>query len=271
MDRTNCLLLTDSRGTQLESLLNLKSCGSNTTIDWTVKSFPGATLETIAGRAENFHANFDLIIVIAGICNLTTRIRTSSKYKIEYRTRKADEVKLLIQNLLEKFGEKIHICTITPADLNKQHSTDVSISDQQSNLLEDIENINQFIIDSNICRDLPTIDLASNSYVKSLKKQGQKRKKIVKFSSKDLPDGVHPSLKLKEKWSKHLLAQTPKIFSKIQPIRQDHADSETESSLTEDESWDFRRNRVQIHAEGPCPGIERGQVTANRRRVVESL
>ena len=68
-------------------------------------------------------------------------------------------------------------------------------------LIEDIADTRQ----KNVELDIATIDLAIQSYTKSLKRQGLKSKKSIKFCSKELPDGVHPSIAPEDTWAKYII------------------------------------------------------------------
>ena len=236
------MLITDSRGKDLEPLL-LKYNTRN--YHWDIRVFPGATLQSIERKLAKYHAKADIIIVLAGICNFTSKIRTRTRSSIEYKVRRTEETKTTINSILDKFGRKTHICTITPADLSKQPTPDTSSAEEQSNLLEDIEATNTHIKDLNITRDLPTIDIAINSYTKSLKKQGGKKKKIIKFTSKDLPDGIHPSASLKDTWAKYLTKCTNNLADKL--LRHDEPEPSTEETSSDEENWDFKRPRFNKH------------------------
>jgi hypothetical protein len=69
------------------------------------------------------------------------------------------------------------------------------IKEEQQNLLQDTEATIRHIISRNISRDSATFDLPKISYSLSLKKQGARHKRI-KFSDKELPGRVHPSINL---------------------------------------------------------------------------
>ena len=138
--------------------------------------------------------------------------------------------------------------SLTPASiikynskLNSKGATDRD-SEEHSQLIQDVEELNHFIATSNIRRDLPTIDLARQSYRASLKKQGNKKKRILKFTDKDLTDGVHPSNHLRETWANYMAPVVTKILKKME----DKRNEETLSSETEEEepeSWNFKRQQ----------------------------
>jgi hypothetical protein len=69
--------------------------------------------------------------------------------------------------------------------------------------------------------------------VKHRGKDGNKRKKIVKFVYNDFYDGVHPDIFLKRKWFYVLCQTTTSDF--ILPYHSDESEDET------DNSWDFKR------------------------------
>ena len=230
------LVIYDSRGANLQELLEEQP--DNSVINWTVKVYKGATLNTISSKLRGQHKKFGLIVVIAGICNFTTKTRVRTRNSIEYPQRKKEDTIKEIDKLLERYNNKIHLCTITPADLLKRKDHDSTVTEEdQTNLEQDISETNQYIITKNNERDFPTIDLAYNSYTKSIKKQGPKKKRITKFTSKDLPDGIHPSEDLKRDWARYIAQRTPQIIAKIEA----KLDDESSDSDKEQESWRFKR------------------------------
>lgn len=238
MSEHEVLVISDSRGAGLQDLLN-EQPGSSLSINWTVKEIKGATINTISRKIDRLHQNYKVIIVLAGICNFTTKHRRVTRHTIEYPERRKDSTIEEIKNLLDKYITKVHICTITPADLLKRQDPNSTVTeDIQKDLVQDISDTNQYIKTRNIDRDFPTIDLANNSTSHSLKTQGGKKKKIAKFTSKDLPDGIHPSLTLKRDWARYISQVTPNIIRKIEEKL------EQDSSQSEDESWRQKRRRT---------------------------
>ena len=234
------LLISDSRGRGIKTQLIEKIPETNN-ITWDEIILPGATLERIQQRLERSQRRnkWDLVIIIGGICNFTTRTVTKRTRLLEYKTSKLDKAKEAINNILVQQGLKTHICTLTPASLVKYSTepTPQTITEQEE-LIKDIEELNNHIATKNIERDSPTIDLARQSYTSSLKKQGNKRKRISKFNDKDLEDGVHPSAELQDKWTTYMAQVISKIAHKIRPEDQDESSS---SEDEETESWNFKR------------------------------
>ena len=238
MEDHKVLIISDSRGAGLQEAIDSQPSSNN--IIWTVKYLPGANLNTISRRLTRIHKQYDVIIVIAGICNFTTKVRRSTRNSIKYPTRQKDNTIAEIETLLDRFAEKIHICTITPADLLKrQDPNSTATEEDQINLVQDIEDTNRHIIERNISRDFPTIDIARNSYSTSLKQQGPKKKRTSKFNSKDLPDGIHPNEKLKQDWARYITEKTPSIITKLTEKQQEQEDESTDSDS--DNTWNFKR------------------------------
>jgi len=213
------LLISDSRGRGLKAKIQ-SFTSQDLEINYEEIVLPGATLETIYKRITRSRrrqrTTWDLIIINAGICNFTNRKFCRGNRYLEYTTSKLDETRKTIDQILENFGTQVHICTITPASLAK-YSTDrpeetPQVKEEQDHLLKDIEEVNQHIVDRNIQKDCPTINLASNTYTRTLKKQGNKRKRIEKFSPKELEDGVHPTQKLQDIWAKLVATTIPKLL-----------------------------------------------------------
>ena len=227
----NVLIITDSRGRNLLPQLN-KHQFIGFKINFKVLSFPGATIESILKRIERSSRtqSWDLYIIIAGICNLTHRVVTKGHRFLEYKNRKVEECIGAVDQVFDSvLKDNLHICTFTPASLHKYsnyRNDDPSIKEEQDNLLQDLERINNHIKKRNISADRATIDLAKQTYSLSLKKQGSRHKRVTKFTDKELPDGVHPSIKLEKTWAKYIAHMTVQIIRKrLQP-----ADDPTDES-----------------------------------------
>ena len=243
---TTVQLVTDSRGRNILPKL-IHHTNDDLDIEWNSQVLPGANLETISKWIERTQRRrtWDITIIIAGICNFTRKVQSRNKRYLEYTTRKADEIKSTIDLLLNQHGITTHLCTITPAVLSKfsnHRDGDTDIVEEQTNLLSDIEDVNEHIKLRNIERDTATYDLAVQSYTKSLKRQGQQRKKIIKFSGKDLPDGVHPSISLEDTWAKYLVKVTASIINRNNTTENTTEDSDQEQSDSDqDQSGNFKR------------------------------
>ena len=248
MDRNyKVIIFSDSRGRNLARLLN-RIEDSTIDISYEVHVLPGATLDLIHKKIERSSRRYswDLCIIIAGICDLTVRVVTRTHRYLEYTNRRLIETKSIINQILDS-QEKTHISTITPALLSKYSSyrnNDPTIEDEQKNLMDDIEDINRHIISRSIQRDVPTINLAKLSYDLSLKKQGNKHKRITKFSDKNLPDGIHPSIKLEEQWAKYISKQTEAILIK-QASQQQLTESTEDETDDDDSNWNFKRQKME--------------------------
>ena len=251
MPESKILVITDSRGKGLEELLETHT-DPTLAINWTVRVYPGATISAIHRRLNRLHSKYEAIIVIAGICNFTSRIKTRSTIHIEYTESKKDETQIQIDALLDTFKEKVHLATITPADLFLQKfPNENTTTDAQKNLENDIKEVNNHIIGRNIHRDLPTVDLADNSMTSSIKKQGSKKKRISKFCNSGLKftnpkhtDGVHPNPALKEDWVKYIIKLAPHIIRRTSEVGATAQEDPTSSEEDQDPDWnDFKRNR----------------------------
>ena len=84
----NILVISDSRGKNIKPLL-IDNTPANHKIKWTTQVLPGATLENIQKRLQRGtrRDNWDLIIVLAGICDFTSRSKENRNISLEYKTR----------------------------------------------------------------------------------------------------------------------------------------------------------------------------------------
>ena len=238
------LLITDSRGRGLLTYIKEELSHLDYTLD--EKIIKGATLDDIWKRLERTsrRTTWDVAIVVAGICNFT-ELQTNRKRQryLQYTSRKSESTRQVIDSLFEAFGPKVHICTIPPASIklaSKCREDDPSIEDEQQKLIQDIEETNRHIINCNINRNFATIDLARQTYSSSVK--GKNKKKLLKFTSKGLNDGVHPNSDSKILWAKYMAKVIPKIVARIydQLPTTDSGESDSER-----ESWDHKRLKHQ--------------------------
>ena len=273
-----CQIYTDSRGTGLNDYIggpqwNTAAGPSNakSKIITTIHVRKGAKLE----QAQKFlidtnaEQNKDLIILAVGICNLTERIRDNHANTLVYRNRGRKQLVIdIIQQLLHMYGNKIHIATITPACLlsyyRAHNNTEPSktlhetLEIQQANLLEDCQEINTLIINSNIARDQPTLPWAKQSYTESKKrkKSGKPRGKVkCSFNPRNLPDGVHPNNTLRQTWFKLLKNFVDRVAKKLLPPDNPESDNtessdpldllDTTQSTEDEEEINFKRRKKQ--------------------------
>jgi hypothetical protein len=185
-------------------------CAIDTEITVTVCS--SAKLEDLQNFITRSNiASFNLIIVCGGICNLTER-KVIGKIKfLEYHdgAHKVNQLKDTIAEI-SKLSNKVIIGNITPASLIQYfcsqnrgsvlaQAKSTELDQQQQQLPADIESLNSFI-----ASELPNryINLANSATTKSLLKRGANHKRKSKFNPNKLPDGVHPSTKLKSDWAR---------------------------------------------------------------------
>jgi lysophospholipase L1-like esterase len=171
---------------------------------------PGATLEKLREKltVQQTRDNPNLVIVIAGICNLTDLTRVHNKKTVTYnldgeiRSTKKALIKGIVEDLLEK---KCIISTIAPAKLTAQAAASKPLTNpEQEALLADLDDINCFIKSECERRNTQILNLAKTCYQSSRKRRGNTRKTVWQFNDTELPDGVHLSDNLKTRWAKIL-------------------------------------------------------------------
>lgn len=239
---TRILVITDSRGKNIKPHLQ-ENTPEGKSITWDVQVLPGATIETILKRIERGKRrnHWHQIIVIAGICNITRRITSGSRNYLEYKIRKVRETIEAIDQLLD-IGEEVNICTITPAslkDYSSERENDPDLTLEQQQLEQDIEEINQHIIARNINKDSATINLAKLAQIRTLKKRSKASKRIIKFDTQKLRDGVHPTSAHLQEWANYICSMIPKI-TKNSELSEDETSEEEQG-----ETWNFKRQRRQ--------------------------
>ena len=241
------LVISDSRGRGIKHLLE-EQTPHHWNIVWEVQVLSGATLETIRKKVERGQrrSNWDCIIVIAGICNITRRKARGQNRYLEYKERKVVETIEAIDKLIDSLGNiNINICTITPAslkDYSEVRNNDPELETEQKQLEEDITEINKHIIERNIRRDQTTVNLAKLSQIRSLKKQGQTKKRIIKFNTKSLTDGVHPTVEHLREWATYIKDIIHKLLKTREPSEHESSQDDTSESEPED-TGNFKRQR----------------------------
>ena len=206
------LCVSDSRGKGLDKHFeeNFEKNHPGITIIPHFLVYSGATLEAITAKIIQFDHNtqYNLILINAGICSFTSKASYNGLRCIDYAER-SNKVSLAVdtlEDLNSRFGKRCNLCTIPPASLSKNFrfrnpgaQIPLELAPQQKALLEDLHTINQKIIERNQQNESSSIDLAKQLFTSSLKrKRGGKR--VVKFSDKNLADGIHANDDLKTTW-----------------------------------------------------------------------
>ena len=277
------LCISDSRGRGLEKFFNDKNIAKlfpDVTLSFQFGVFPGESLELIATRLTQLTNNtdFDLIIINAGICSFTSKASYNGLNCIDYADRlsKTNLVITTLQDLDQRLGKKLNLCTIAPAGLVKSFKVrnpnvdyPVELDTQQSNLLEDLGLVNQAIIERNIRYNSSTIDLAKQVTTSSLKrKRGGSR--VTKFTDQNLVDGVHPNDALKKTWFQLI---TTFIQRNIEQHLQEHLvanyDEESSSDLnTTLESMNTTLESIDVESAFNLPSTDDSEPdTSNFKRV----
>ena len=223
MPKLRVLILTDSRGANLHNFID--DLESNSTVrqrcTCSVKVYRGADFERIKCKLESIlrKENFDLTIILTGICNFTTKTTERDLQLLHYVSQQ-DRITLIkdvISRLDRKYSETIHIGRIPPACLikyfeSKNPGKEVPsyLAQQQADLIKDIEEVNKHITDINKARNQQSLDLDDKVFKKSVKtsKKGKQRKnpkKTISLDSNLLHDGVHPTRNLEIKWFNRLI------------------------------------------------------------------
>ena len=86
-----------------------------------------------------------------------------------------------------------------------------SVESEQQALLNDLQEINQFIKEESEKRNIKILNLAKTLYRSSRKRRGKERKTVWRLAEETLPDGVHLNTELKDRWAK-IIATCIKTF-----------------------------------------------------------
>ena len=209
------LIITDSRGRGVSTELHKKPALIPTRI--AIRAIPGARLYEIERRitlTEVFQQQ-DLIIVAGGICDLTVKTNYQGQKLLTYPGVNINEVLGQIETLRHKFGSRLIIATIPPAGLLKYYEyknpgqelpeqIESQLKEQQTKLLADLREINNYIKENNREANVTNIDLNRMVTSTSIKHSFGQRYRTERFTAKDLYDGVHANQSLKVKWHKRI-------------------------------------------------------------------
>ena len=207
--QSRVLFVSDSRGKGVEAYT--KTIGFR--VDNRIRG--GATLRKLGQIAQTSasKSEYDLIVIQGGICNLTKRETGKSGERLlqysrgeEARVANIEDIKHTLQALRLRFGPKLIFCTVIPADLhsylkaNNNYDTDRDLREhlaiQQSQLIDDINDINRYIVSISRAAGRKTIE-----WHKFVQRHSKKRKRkgsqlfkpsVTAFSNRYLQDdGVH--------------------------------------------------------------------------------
>lgn len=250
----------DSRGRGLHRYLNKESSWAemNTIIR------PGATLKTVAENVQQRIKSIDenesvsatfFVVLGAGICNLTNKIRHANGTEIVYENG-ALKKSLLINDLDIIYKEmntpqiKTKVCHIPSVSLlkSRQHFfltkklcksifTDSEILEQQKSLETDISDINLHISSLNQKYKRLSVRWDRDIFTTKSKKRGYNKtyKKVSFWNYSNLPDGVHPNSILESKWFTYLFKSLDKELSLF------YSNDTDSASDSDSETWDFKR------------------------------
>ena len=238
VSKTNLLIVTDSRGRGIdyELAFTQKICDC---VQTTTEVIPGGNFKQLLQIAQAKDVELrrrgekaDYVIIAGGICSLTKKAAwPHPRARSILYDPKEDCVKKIIDNIDDArkcFGNNVNIATIPPASLQKYYKfmngQDPSgvhlhrLEKQQVKLLQDLETINKHIIAGNINRNIETIDWNRKVQSASLKKRNRGksnlRRRVVKFTDRELYDGVHATDKLQMQWFARLIEVTSKELKK---------------------------------------------------------
>ena len=244
MTRKKIIIFTDSRGRGLQPYLESRFPRQQLIIK--VLVFPGANVDKLAEQVnKKVDITHDLVIICGGICSLTSKVKEDNKKILKYISSEENtlHIKDTLTSLAGKLQGRIIISTIPPASLNRyyKHYNDnqeppTYLKEQQSDLLQDLSDINQCITTLNKAATFKNLDIHSKCFNKTLdsNKKGQRnterRRKI--FLENELTDGVHPNSNLQSKWFQRFNAVINAWLSNI-------SSSETDTELSE--PWDYKR------------------------------
>lgn len=214
------LLLTDSRGRDLEGLINNNDMG----LVFQVEVESGANLRKITNKLSRMCNNgsvlsYNAIIVFAGICNVTKIMYIPNRVAVPRHNTDIEvlnEFKSECQHLFNKIGGRIEVpVIISPivgidllvyAEGPLQPGTTSTLFKQQSVVDSAVVMINNFIREVNSGKGLPSPNTSYCIHRCRGRSRGYRTHYIK------LVDGCHPSEEVKENWSQAFLACCAKFI-----------------------------------------------------------
>lgn len=258
------LFLTDSRGYGLHNYIVNHGYFKDQDTTVSVISKGGATLEYLAHKIEQEDQNTDVIVLLAGICSLTSKDRQTGLIHYHPTEEQKQSISSILANLRSIYNRKLIIGTILPANIKKHNDrvlrTDINEqpteeqTQEQAQLEQDLENINNDIITASAAAGVQAIKLHQHIIKRAIRRVGKKRtrKRYVHISYENLYDGVHPNQMLKDRNFKHICEVTERhtqdLLTKSNlKIEIDNTSTESTSDSQEEvPSWKFKRAKQQL-------------------------
>ena len=206
-DRRRYVFIFDSRGKHLEEILKVDNV-SKLPVD--MLFFDGADIEDLYREAVNYcrWRPFDIVFIVGGICNVTSKDRSTRKISFEWQ-----DPKKLLNHLLneisngEKYfhsempASKVVFCRLVGADLSKVLKR--FAYNEQYVLDEAIYELNEKIFKMNVDKQLYSPDMSTPVHRKS-------NNKNISHYHHLSGDGIHLSQDLRKKWVKKMLKTAEK-------------------------------------------------------------
>ena len=200
--RRKLILFFDSRGRNLEFLVNNMNNSDKIIEPWV---FDGATIQDLTLEADYYaqKAEFDVLFIAGGICNITTKNPMTGKISFEW-----DDPVILASYLVktmeeaEEFMSKEHpatkfiFCPIPGADLSAVLKKNAE--KEQQVIDEAMWIYNEEIFQKNVLKNeyAPNFAEPIHRQIKGIKRTFLQHLDI---------DGIHLSKSLKEKWAKKIV------------------------------------------------------------------
>jgi hypothetical protein len=215
--RIKILIATDSRGSGISNQINRnQNLASLKNVKIDIRILPGAKLDELhrAVNSASVYQNYDLIIIVGGICNLTEKSVWGNLNILDYPVKDLYIVENQLSDIRQQYQDKVIFATIPPASLAKfarvknnidslPSQLEAKLADSQQRLINDIFVLNDWIRQNNIENQCTNLDLNNYNTSKSLKKSPNGGKyRIETFSDKNMYDGLHANMTLKGKWHK---------------------------------------------------------------------
>ena len=242
-------IICDSRGAGFQRLL------SNHTkdLDFSVSVTSGAKLSQLINCATERKEQYDLQIIVGGICDITDK--NGPYVTFSERNPRQQLFQAAIQAARKTLGNRIVFSNIASASVSKYnnfkyssakkrkkgiHIVEPPITNNQKELESEVRDINILIEDEAEENNLPAIKLDQAITCNSIKRRGRagrKHSSIKVHSYTRLYDGIHGDEKIKKIWCGKIAKAARAAYNTITLAL-------SQGSSQEEDNWeDFKRRR----------------------------
>lgn len=247
--RSRIHIISDSRGADFQNILD--HLDSN--FAYTVSVNSGAGLSKLIDIASLHLQQFDLQIIVGGICDVTDK--TGAYITFTKSNQRQERFRTIISDARDRMGRRTLFANVAPASLSKynafklsilrkrkrSHITNPPTTATQGELEEEVQQINKIIEKDCEQHNLPVINLEQSLQWTTKKKTGRGKKTtktIKKLSYGGLYDGLHADDSTKRSWCIKIKKAAQIAYNNLV------LEASSQESSQEEDWSDFKRRRL---------------------------